>query len=527
MPSERLIERGRLAYQALECREEAARSRAAAADLMEAIALAESGDESKLQVFLDSMDQQTWPSGPPIRAQGLPEKSPTQSSQLGQISKIEYSQEKTTAESWEEMIQGARKRAEKDHQQQQKLATSFAAAEPTIEVKKITCGKPDGNDLKGKLETKKLEGKKTEGKKIEGKKIEGKKIEGKKIEDKKIEDKKIDDKKIETTKVKSLVSKPGGKNRSKKRRLTKFGLDVWVSIAVHGVLLVILGLWVVVTIQNTPVLSVVAATVESNDVLMETPAESISQLESTSTDSTSITTPDTSDIKIEVDPSAISIEQTDLGIAAPSQASSISQQMSKAGAPGNKMVEGAEFFGSKAVGNRFVYIVDASPSMRRDRAFDAAKDEILRSLRSMKPKQRFAILFFGGTLETLELDPGEKIDQPQSATPENIEKAIRWLAKITIQKDGKPPIDAVKSALDFQPDGIFLLFDGDTKLDNWTQIVRRLNTSDGLLSDGGTKVPIHVIHFFRDEFQRSMQRLAQENGGSYRFVPRSNLRLQP
>ena len=329
MPSERLIERGRLAYQALECREEAARYRAAAADLMEAIALAESGDESKLQVFLDSMDQQTWPSGPPIRAQGLPEKSPTQSSQLGQISKIEYSQEKTPAESWEEMIQGARKRAEKDHQQQQKLATSFAVAEPTIEVKKIVCGKPDGNDLKGKLETKKLEGKKIEGKKIEGKKIEGKKIE---------------DKKIETTKVKSLVSKPGGKNRSKKRRLTKFGLDVWVSIAVHGVLLVILGLWVVVTIQNTPVLSVVAATVESNDVLMETPAESISQLESTSTDSTSITTPDTSDIKIEVDPSAISIEQTDLGIAAPSQASSISQQMSKAGAPGTKMVEGAEFF---------------------------------------------------------------------------------------------------------------------------------------------------------------------------------------
>jgi len=274
-------------------------------------------------------------------------------------------------------------------------------------------------------------------------------------------------------------------------------------------------------------LSVVAATVESNDVLMETPAESISQLESTSTDSTSITTPDTSDIKIELDPSAISVEKTDLGIAAASQASSISQQMSKAGAPGNKMVEGAEFFGSKAVGNRFVYIVDASPSMRRDRAFDAAKEEILRSLRSMKPKQRFAILFFGGTLETLELDPGEKIDQPQSATPENIEKAVRWLAKITIQKDGKPPIDAVKSALEFQPDGIFLLFDGDTKLDNWTQIVRRLNTSDGLLSDGGTKVPIHVIHFFRDEFQRSMQRLAEENAGSYRFVPKSNLRLQP
>jgi hypothetical protein len=145
----------------------------------------------------------------------------------------------------------------------------------------------------------------------------------------------------------------------------------------------------------------------------------------------------------------------------------------------------------------------------------------------MKPKQRFAILFFGGTVDVLELDPGEKIDQPQSATPENIEKAIRWLAKNTIQKEGKPPVDAIKSALELQPDGIFLLFDGDTKLDNWTQIVRQLNTSDGLFTDGGTKVPIHVIHFFRDEFQRSMQRLAEENGGTYRFVPKSNFRLQP
>jgi hypothetical protein len=312
-----------------------------------------------------------------------------------------------------------------------------------------------------------------------------------------------------------------------KRKLTKFGLDVWVSLAVHGVLLVILGLWVVVTIQNTPVLSVVAATVESNDVLMEIPAESVSQLDSTSTDSSSIETPETSDIKIDIDTNSVSVEKTDLGILAPSQASSISQQISKAGAPGNKMVEGAEFFGSKAIGNRFVYVVDASPSMRRDRAFDAAKEEILRSLRSMKPKQRFAILFFGGTVDVLELDPGEKIDQPQSATPENIEKAIRWLAKNTIQKEGKPPVDAIKSALELQPDGIFLLFDGDTKLDNWTQIVRQLNTSDGLFTDGGTKVPIHVIHFFRDEFQRSMQRLAEENGGTYRFVPKSNFRLQP
>jgi hypothetical protein len=58
-------------------------------------------------------------------------------------------------------------------------------------------------------------------------------------------------------------------------------------------------------------------------------------------------------------------------------------------------------------------------------------------------------------------------------------------------------------------------------------VVRKLNTSQGLLSDGGTQVPIHVIHFFRDEFQRSMQLLAHENGGTYRFVPRPQNRILP
>jgi hypothetical protein len=127
----------------------------------------------------------------------------------------------------------------------------------------------------------------------------------------------------------------------------------------------------------------------------------------------------------------------------------------------------------------------------------------------------------------LELVPGQRVDQPVNASAENIEKAVQWLQKITIQTDGKPPIEAIKSALDLQPDGIFLLFDGATKLDNWTQVVRKLNTSQGLLSDGGTQVPIHVIHFFREEFQGSMQQLAQENGGTYRFVPRPGVPLFP
>ena len=500
MPTERLIERGRLAYQALECREQAARYREAAVWLMEAIQLAENGDETKLQAFLDSMQLPEF--NREIMFQGLA------------VPETKQPMAEPNSKGWDQMLDGIRKRASgvgtepavvlqsKPQPEKSQPAKPQSADQPAAKsIPENKPNKPTTQDLPQKpLPQKQTPQKQTP--------------------------KKQDLQNKGPASLRASKSRPS-KSSIAKPKLTKFGLDVWISLGVHGVLLVILGVWVVVTVKNTPTLSVVAATVESNDVLMETPMESVSPLESTSIDSASIASPDTSEIQIKVDTDAISVEKVDLGIASIAEASSVLQQMSKSGAPGTKLVEGAEFFGSKAVGNRFVYVVDASPSMRRDRAFDAAKEEILRSLQSMKPKQRFAILFFGGSVETLELVPGQKIDQPVSATQENIEKAVHWLRKITIQKDGKPPIDAIKSALELEPDGIFLLFDGDTKLDNWTQSVRRLNTVDGLLSDGAMGVPIHVIHFFRDEFQRSMQLLAQENGGTYRFVPKPTVRSLP
>lgn len=493
MPTERLIERGRLAYQALECREQAARYREAAVWLMEAIQLAENGDETKLQAFLDSMQQQPWFNGESM-FQGLA------------VSETKQLLAEPSSKGWDQMLDGIRKRA------------SGVGTEPAVVLQSMS--HPEKSHPADQPAAKSIVEKKPLPKEVAQKQLPQKQTLQKQTLQKQ------DLQKKGPASVRASKSRPS-KSSIAKPKLTKFGLDVWISLGVHGVLLVILGVWVVVAVKNTPTLSVVAATVESNDVLMETPMESISPLESTSIDSASIASPDTSEIQIKVDTDALSVEKVDLGIASIAEASSVLQQMSKSGAPGTKQVEGAEFFGSKATGNRFVYVVDASPSMRRDRAFDAAKEEILRSLQSMKPKQRFAILFFGGSVEALELVPGQKIDQPVSATQENIEKAVHWLRKITIQKDGKPPIDAIKSALELEPDGIFLLFDGDTKLDNWTQLVRRLNTVDGLLSDGAIGVPIHVIHFFRDEFQRSMQLLAQENGGTYRFVPKPAVRSLP
>jgi len=487
MPSERLIERGRLVYQALECKEQAARYRAAAVSLMEAITLAECGDPSKLQSLIDAMDQELsvlntpWPEETKALLQQASLKELTESKPATQAPATQATATQATA------TQAAATQATAT----QAAATQAPATKATATKATATKKSPSGTLAVGPA--------------------------------------RASDKKANPPPA--GITPPAGGTPSDlvgfKPRRTKRGAEVFVSLGIHVALLMILGFWVVVQVQRTEILSIVAGTVESEDVLIETPMESISELEATSTESPAIATPETSSMAIEVQTDSISVEHVDLGIEAIGAVSSVSEQMSKAGASGSKLVEGAEFFGSKATGNRFVYVVDASPSMRRDGAFEAAKEEILRSLRSMKPKQRFGVIFFGGELRHLEFELGQKPDGPVNATQENIEKAVEWLRKVTVQKDGRPPIDAIESALEFQPDGIFLLFDGDTKMDNWTQTVRELNTSDGFLSDGGTQVPIHVIHFFREEFQGAMQLLAHQNGGTYRFVPKPGFRFAP
>lgn len=318
-------------------------------------------------------------------------------------------------------------------------------------------------------------------------------------------------------------SAPHRKSDSKPKRRRIASPDIWISILVHGCLLVCFSFWVIAVARPHTILSISASNIESDEVLLETPLESPTNLDAM--DSTSIPTPEwkpPSEL-MQSAQVASTLENLAIGpppIPAPAVASSMFGQSLSAMGAGTKLLEGVEFFGSKATGNTFVYVVDSSPSMRRDGAFEAAKDQILRSLTSMKPKQRFHVSFFGGELESMTFRGQATETGPIPANPENLSKTMEWIGRIKIQKDGRPPIDALQAAIAMQPDGIFLLFDGDTKVDNWTAKVREMNQSKDFLSDGGPTVPIHVIHFFRDEFEKSMRTLASENNGTYRFIPR-------
>ena len=179
-----------------------------------------------------------------------------------------------------------------------------------------------------------------------------------------------------------------------------------------------------------------------------------------------------------------------------------------------------EFFGATAAGNTFSYVVDNSPSMRRDGAFDRARGELMRSITSLKPTQRFFVSFFGKEIEAMELDEaGEPNRYPVYATPENLEKLFKWVQSVDIQNDGWPPNNALEQAIEMEPDAIFLLFDGDTRVDV-AEFLREANRVEDLIGGERVRVPIHTIGFYTQEFEKLMRQIAEENEGNYRFVPK-------
>ena len=306
------------------------------------------------------------------------------------------------------------------------------------------------------------------------------------------------------------------------RKLWWMAPHVLGSFGVHALLVAVMSLFAIHAKSATELLSIVSSSVEAENVLLETPMETISELEATLDESEPVQTPSLSNMVNDLSVPLTSL-QTELG-AGPTQVPSVAAEVAGSATDfdmlvGSKLLAGAEFFGVKATGNTFVYIVDSSPSMRRDNAFEFARQEILRSLSSMKPKQRFFVSFFGKEIDPMVLEPGVIEKYPIYANPENLTKTTAWMRHVQIQKLGWPPTDALAEAIGMQPDGIFLLFDGDTKVDV-PKHLRRINRSDDLLTAGMPKVPVHVIHFFQDEFQKQMRQIAEENAGTYRFVPR-------
>jgi Mg-chelatase subunit ChlD len=182
----------------------------------------------------------------------------------------------------------------------------------------------------------------------------------------------------------------------------------------------------------------------------------------------------------------------------------------------------ASFFGTVAYGDVFVYVLDTSSSMNGAR-FERARDELTNSVDALRVDQSFYVLLFNnGTRPMFDNDSANS--ESLSATPENKRKLREWLATIR-PSGGTDPRDALRLGVGMKPSAVFLLSDG--QFNTPSAQTRRLRHGDrDVLQMIGKKashrIPIHTFAYESTSAAATMQTIASETGGTYRFVAAQN-----
>ena len=156
------------------------------------------------------------------------------------------------------------------------------------------------------------------------------------------------------------------------------------------------------------------------------------------------------------------------------------------------------FFGIRARGLFFIYVVDCSGSMVFEDRLERAKDELRRCIRRLIDPQRFQVIFYNDQAIPM---PG---GLPRSADLAAKGQLIDWLR--LIHPDGETnPQPALSMALSLRPDAIFLLSDGDFPE----------GTAEGVARRNPRKVPIHCIDLSGGEAGDQLRQIAQASGGQF------------
>ncbi len=165
------------------------------------------------------------------------------------------------------------------------------------------------------------------------------------------------------------------------------------------------------------------------------------------------------------------------------------------------------FFGLRARGSKFIYVVDCSGSMN-GRKLLAAKAELYRSVNAYKAGMQFYIIFYNSTPIAM---PGGKL---VSASDANKRKAFNWVEHISAG-GGTNPAPAILAALDLKPDAIWLLSDGLFS-PQVCDVIQQANAE--------SRIQIHTIAFYDNHGEAQLLRIAQDNRGKYRFVQDASTR---
>ena len=165
----------------------------------------------------------------------------------------------------------------------------------------------------------------------------------------------------------------------------------------------------------------------------------------------------------------------------------------------------ASFFGIRAQGRFFIYVIDCSGSMIDEDRFARATMEVRRSVLALKAPQQFEVIFYND--ESIPMPGGPR---PRTADGPNKQQLMAWL-QLVEPDSGTDPRLALRQALSLRPEAVFLLSDGAFP-EGTAEAVARTNTRN---------IPIHCVDLSGGEGGDHLMRIARDSGGKYASRPGS------
>ncbi len=286
-----------------------------------------------------------------------------------------------------------------------------------------------------------------------------------------------------------------------------------ISMLVHLVLLLVLGL-ITLAVPAVTDYSIIVASEDGEEALEEMAeidlAQDLENMEdlSPSLDAPSISESEMSELTLATNVAEVS----DIGPEAFEQdsVSQINAIFSEDGTAMESLSDKvgkmtASFFGSKAKGRRFVFVVDNSNSMQRGR-FHTAVNELVKTVEQMEADQYFYVIFFSDTAYPLFWP--SPVSQLVPATRKNKERLQQWLYTVELCLHTRGS-EAMQLALSLRPDAIYVLGDGA-----FTD-----KTAQQLTLPHNRRTPIFTLGMqVPEKGKTQLTQIAKANNGTYRLV---------
>ena len=184
-----------------------------------------------------------------------------------------------------------------------------------------------------------------------------------------------------------------------------------------------------------------------------------------------------------------------------------------------------EFFGTRAYGDKFVFLLDVSYSMdaRNGARYRRACDELVRAASELRPSQSYYVFLFCWNTQLMYYQDSVAYIEAQ---PGHVKKLRRWVYDASLGP-GTDPRRALSFAREMEPDAIFLLSDGQfnqprTPMSETGWLDLDGNRSQVSVLEGVpikfTALPIHTIAFENPFTRGPMEQIAKLTGGVFRYV---------